>query len=233
MQTGPDDRKRDAVYRLLLADLYGGVYRFGDPIPVKATSERIGVSRQPVMAALSRLAAEGIVTITAQVGCQVIAPSPTEIGDFFLLFSRCEGLMAELAAARATEREIATMRAANRRIAALAADDGQAYRELNRAFHAAVHLGSHSPRLTERTQSAWAMSDFLVAQTYGFLPHLRHAAIEHEAIVTAIAARDGARARQASEAHILSVSHLVTGGGRQRGRARQGDREGDREIEDG
>jgi len=137
-----------------------------------------------------------------------------EIGDFFLLFSRDEGLMAELAAGRRTDRDIMAMRSANAAITMLKPDDnaGQEYRELNRALHVAVHEGSHSPALVARSQSAWTMSDFLIAQTYGFTPHLQNAAAEHSAIVLAIEARDAARARATAERHILNVADLVVRG---------------------
>jgi len=69
MSNGADDRKKEAVYRKILGCFLSGRYRMGDAILVKALSEEIGVSRQPVMAALNRLAVEGFVTITAQVGC--------------------------------------------------------------------------------------------------------------------------------------------------------------------
>ena len=212
MPNGADDRKKDAVYRTILNCFLSCRYRLGDTVPVKALSEEIGVSRQPVMAALNRLATEGFVTITPQVGCQVIAPSPVEISDFFLLFGRHEGLMAELAAVRRTDRDLRAMRLANAAIAMItpACDDVvNDYRELNHKFHAAAHEGSHSPTLMARSQSAWTMSDFLIAQTYGFTPHLSDAATEHNAIMSAIEARDAPRARLSAERHILSVADLV------------------------
>jgi DNA-binding GntR family transcriptional regulator len=215
MASGSDDRKKDAVYRTILDYFLAGRYRFGDSILVKALSGEIGVSRQPVMAALNRLAVEGFVTITAQVGCQLVAPSAVEIADFYLLFSRYEGLMAELAAGRRTAREVRAMRLANTAISMIAADGddaGRDYRELNRAFHTAIHEASHSPKLMERSQSAWTMSDFLITQTYGFTPHLKDAVTEHNLIISAIEARDAARARSAAEQHILSVATLVASG---------------------
>lgn len=214
MSPGTDDRKKDSVHRTILSRLLSGEYRFGDPVTVKTLSESIGVSRQPIMAALNRLSIEGFVTITAQVGCQVVSPSPLEISDFFLMFSRYEGLMAELAAQRRTAGEIRTMRQANRSISALLPTDdaGADYPELNHAFHTAIHKGGHSPLLMQRSQTAWTMSDFLIAQTYGFTPHLRDAASEHEAIVAAIEARDAVAARLAAERHILNVGNLVAVG---------------------
>ena len=215
MTHGADDRKKDAVYRTILDSFLSGKYQFGDSVSVRALSESIGVSRQPVMAAFNRLSLEGFVTVTAQVGCQVITPSATEISDFFLLFSRYEGLMAELAAKRCTDRDVRAMRVANAAITMLsAADDpsGAEYRELNRTFHSAVHEGSHSQSLKDRSQSAWTMSDFLIAQTYGFTPYLQDAAAEHDAIISAIEDHDSGRARLAAERHILNVADLVARG---------------------
>jgi len=214
MPLDSDDRKKDAVYRTIMGYFLSGRYRFGDPVSVKSLSESIGVSRQPVMAALNRLSLEGFVTITAQVGCQVIAPTSQEISDFFLLFSRIEGVMAELAAARRASRNLRAMHQANAGIKALVPTEEtwMDYRDLNRIFHTAVHECSRSPALTERSQSAWTMSDFLIAQTYGFVPHLEGAALEHDAIISAIDAQDTEAARSAAEHHILNVGRLVTDG---------------------
>lgn len=97
--------KKAAIYDYILEKLITRQYRFGEKIVVKELSEETGVSRQPIMSALSNLQERGFVEITAQVGCTVYRPSSSEVRDFYRLFSTNEGLVAALAAERGRRRK--------------------------------------------------------------------------------------------------------------------------------
>lgn len=206
-------RKKDAVREQVLQRLLTGVYRFGDTISVRALSEETGISRQPILTALSSLSAEGLVTVVAQVGCEVAAPSAEEISDFYLMFERLEGLMAELAAKRRTEDQLRRLNAINTMISMIKPTDKDAtetYRLLNREFHGLIHDMARSPLLEERQANIFTMSDFFIVQTVGFLPHLMNSADEHQAIISAISDKNPKAARRAAERHILEVAKYVT-----------------------
>lgn len=198
--------KQDEVYELLLGELVSGRYGFGESILVKEIAAATGASKHPIMSALQRLQAEGFVRITAQVGCQVVSPRSAEMGDFFLMFSRMEATMAELAAQRGSEDEIVRLSLINERIRRLPRRDagsGERYRVLNREFHSALHAMSRSPRLHEQLRTSWAMSDFLISQADEFSRHISAASDEHEEIIEAVRRRNGPGSRRAMEAHIL------------------------------
>lgn len=211
-------RKQDSVYDTLLARFASGAYRFGQPLLVKEIAEETGASKHPIMSALKELRANGFVVITAQVGCEVVAPGPTEIADFFVMFSRMEGVMAEFAAARRQPGETDRLAAINAQIAKLPRRDaasGERYRLLNREFHAAIHAMGRSPALHERLVTHWVMSDFLISRSNEFARHLNEATAEHEEIIAAIARGSAAKARKAMENHILGfrmkvMEHLAT-----------------------
>jgi DNA-binding GntR family transcriptional regulator len=206
------DRKKDAIRDFVLERLLNGQYRFGDKILVKEIAEQTGASRQPIMAALAGLRADGFVHITAQVGCEVIAPSMREIGDFFLMFGRLEGLLAELAAVRRQAADVVTLRSVNAQILALSSrkqDSATRYRDLNHRFHGMIYTAARSPMLHARQVVNWAMSDVLICQTCGFLPNLKGAGQQHAAIIDAIEAGAAEPARRAGEAHIQAVARLV------------------------
>src|SRR5690554_501074 len=95
--------KKAAIYDHILEKLMTRQYRFGEKIVVKELSEETGVSRQPIMSALSNLQERGFVEITAQVGCTVYRPDSRAVSDFYRLFSANEGLIAALAAERGSE----------------------------------------------------------------------------------------------------------------------------------
>lgn len=213
MSSAPAGRKKEVVYNFLLQRLVNGEFRFGERISTSMITEATGASRQPIMAALEVLRSEGFVRIIAQVGCEVISPTLREIEDFYLMFGRIEGVLAELAAARGSREEIDNLRRVNALIERLPrerATSGLQYRTLNREFHGIYHAMARSPKLHQQQLVNWAMSDFLIIQTYGFQPHLRAAAEEHGGIIKAIAQGDRAAARSAAELHISSVSSLVT-----------------------
>jgi len=204
--------KKDAAFEALLELLCGGAWRFGEKLSVKQLTDTIGIGRQPIMAALTQLSAAGFVNIVAQVGCQVISPSQDDIADFYCMFARTEGVIAELAALRARPDEYARLVQINTQIAALkpgARDASRRYRTLNLAFHGLLHEMSHAPILQGPQRNQFAMADFFVAETCGFESHMGDATREHREILQAIAAGNTEAARAAAEAHIHAVAESV------------------------
>lgn len=202
--------KKDVVYCDILERLISAKYRFGERILVKEIAAEIESSRQPILAALNALGADGFVRIIPQVGCEVVNPSVREISDFYKMFARNEGLLAELAAERRTPGQLKTLKNINRRIKAdLDESEGEDYRELNRQFHATFHLMASSPLLDNRQSSIFAMSDFFITQTVGFTPHMSDAVNEHDLIIAALEAQDPEAARIAAECHINEVANTV------------------------
>ncbi len=109
-------RKKDLLYSEILERLVTARYRFGERILVKELCAETGASRQPIMAALNALGNDGFVRIIPQVGCEVVDPTLQDIGDFYRLFARLEGLLAELAASRHTETQLKALKKINLRI---------------------------------------------------------------------------------------------------------------------
>jgi DNA-binding GntR family transcriptional regulator len=201
-------RKKDVIHQAVLERLLSRHYRFGDAISVRELAEICAVSRQPIMTALNALAAEGFLTVTAQVGCSVVTPSVQEIGDFFLMFGRVEGLLSELAATRGTRPHLAEMESINQRIASLDPRDARSaerYRVLNREFHVVIHTMAQSPLLRQRHAALFDISDFYIVQTCGFSRYIAGAAAEHNGIITALRKRDPKAAARAAEFHIAQI----------------------------
>lgn len=203
--------KKAFIFRELLHRLFAGRYRFGERIPVKELSEELGVSKQPVMTALTSLQERGFVRITAQVGCEVISPTPDEIEDFYRMFAAVEGVIARLAARRATAEEIHRLGEINQQLTAASPDTSPAetYRQINVLFHRQLHDMAHSSLVSARQQANFELSDFFIVQTCGFNAHLHLVADEHAALIEAVSEHDPERAAEAAQAHILSVSDSV------------------------
>lgn len=206
--------KSNEVYELVVDRLVSAHYAFGDRLLVKELGAETGASRQPIMSALNRLSAEGFVHIVPQVGCEIINPTPDEIGDFFKLFQRLEGLLGELAAKRRTDDDLIELKLAHQRLAMMEQSSEASpdrYLKLNQAFHRQLHLMAHSPILARKQKNNFNMIDFFIGQSVGF-GHLMSAGAtldEHEQIVDAIEKQDSDRARQESEDHITAIAASV------------------------
>jgi len=205
------------IYDLLKDRLLEGTYHAGERLPVEALKTEFGVSKQPVMDALRRLASDRLVDIIPQVGCRVPVYAPQDVTDFFAVFGGMEGAVAGVAALRNTAGQLDELIEVNAGISALADDPDPSvrahqYRILNRQFHAIVHTMAHSPVVAEISRRMWDMSDLLI-NTSGVPQPLASAVSDryddHEQIITALRDRDQARARAEMEAHIVGTVALI------------------------
>lgn len=205
------------IYDLLKERLLEGEYKAGERLQVEALKIDFRVSKQPIMDALRRLAADGLVEIIPQVGCRVPVYEPHDVIDFFAVFGGMEGAVAGVAALRGTAAQLEQLIAVNARVGELAGDPDPSvrahqYRILNRQFHAIVYTMAHSPVVAGISQRMWDMSDLLI-NTSGVPQPLASAVAgrhdDHQAIIEALRERDQARARKEMEAHIVGTVGLI------------------------
>lgn len=205
----------DHVYQQMKDWLFQSRYGRAGRLPVEDIAQELGVSRQPVMDALKRLEHEGFVEIVPQVGCKVREYTLEETADFFLLFADAEGIVAELAARRATSDDVIKLQVISGQIEQLKLattgskeDRAQIYRSLNRMFHTEIRRIARSSALTEIVESLGDRSDFFIA-TSGrpmFAETLSMAHQEHSDVIAAIATHDTSAARRAMTTHVLATS---------------------------
>lgn len=205
----------DAVKEWLLDGRWGA----GEAIPVETVKKELGVSKQPVMEALRRLAADGLAEIIPQVGTRVPLFSADDISDFFVLFASVESEAAVIACRRGTTHQIAMLDAANQTLAeALAMDDKAErvshYLRWNRVFHSSIVDMTRSAVVGRTSRRMWDMSDLMIT-TAGSRNDLstdiadRHA--EHDQLIDAFRRRDEDTVRTVMRHHVLrNVPMLVT-----------------------
>jgi DNA-binding GntR family transcriptional regulator len=193
--------------------LLAGRYPVGTRISIEEVKAEFGVSKQPVMDAMRRLEATGIVQIVPQSGCRVAHYSAPEIRDFFNLFGRFEGEIAAAAATRRSDAQLVELDEAWQRVADIdALDDreerSRKYRFLNREYHLVIHGMSHSRLMTTLSERMWDLSDFLVT-TVGGIQQLSNSIHDrnrdHDIIRTAIRSKNPDVARAAMESHIVGI----------------------------
>lgn len=205
------------VLETLKDRLLAGEYAAGSRISIEGVGQELGVSKQPVMEAMRRLEAIGIIEILPQSGCRVPRYSRQEITDFFSLFARFEGEISAAAAQRRTEAQLVEMDASWQRVDELhALTEPEArslgYRSLNRDFHLAIHRMAHSAVMANLSARMWDLSDFLIATNGGpvaLSDSLAERNDDHDLIRTAIRTHRPDIARVAMENHIVRTATLI------------------------
>jgi DNA-binding GntR family transcriptional regulator len=210
-------RLASVVYDGIKESLLDGDHRAGERLSVDELTRTFGVSKQPVMDALRRLAIDGLVEIIPQVGVEVARYTPEEIDDFFELFASVESTAAGLAATRRSTTQLEDLDAIGARIEALthhtdAATRSHGYRVTNREYHGAIHTMAHSRIIVDYATRLWDLSDFLI-NTSGS-PQPLHSALEqrhadHETIRTALHTQDAAAATRHMKHHILGTVDII------------------------
>lgn len=156
--------KADRVYQVLLARIRKGEYHFGRRFSAAVLARELGVSRQPVMAAVALLEAEGFMSVQPQVSCSIVKPTEPDVVDFFELFAVLEGLLARLAVERASPGDLPRLEAAERKLRATQVRGllPLSYGTYARRFHAVIHNMARTPKLKQRVESVWGLADFYI-----------------------------------------------------------------------
>ncbi len=188
------------AYTLILEAIDSGVYRPGDRLVESDLAERFGMSRTPIREALQRLETQSML---ARDGRSLIVASldHNQLAELYVVRAELEGLAARLAAKHASEEEVrllAEMVEADR----ARLGDATALSRANRRFHRQIHLASHNRYLVQQLELVHRSMALLATTSLAAEGRGPVALAEHEAIVRAIAAGDGAAAQAALRAHI-------------------------------
>jgi DNA-binding GntR family transcriptional regulator len=191
------------AHALLLEAIDRGDFRPGDRLVEAELADRFGVSRTPIREALQRLETQGVL---ARDGRSLVVASldHDQLGELYVVRAELEGLAARLAAQHAAPEEVRVLREMVARDRALVADP-DALARANKRFHHQIHLASHNRYLIQQLEMV-RRSMALVASTSLAAPGRADRALdEHEAMVRAIEARDGAAAEAIIRAHISNA----------------------------
>ncbi|MBK7832502.1 MAG: GntR family transcriptional regulator [Gemmatimonadetes bacterium] len=115
----------ESAHQQLKQMLMQGAFTPGEAIPVRAVSEALGIGATPVREALQRLAAEGVLEGSANMGVRTARLERAELETLYETRMLLEGEAAALAARRITAAELVDIEETFRRVVA-AADAGDA-----------------------------------------------------------------------------------------------------------
>jgi DNA-binding GntR family transcriptional regulator len=128
--------KLERAYHRLKKDIVSGVYSPNERLVESTLASILEVSRNTLRAVLARLENEGIIVLEPNRGARVRAFSLEEAHDILYVREALEGLVAGLAAQRATDEQRSRLRAiVEETEQALEEDDLMRYTALNRRFH--------------------------------------------------------------------------------------------------
>jgi len=181
----------------------------GEALRLDALSQELQMSVQPIREALRLLESEGLVERTINRGVVVAKMSLEQVIELSCLRTIVEPIMTSLATVRATPEDLAALRASHEHIRAQveAGSPWEPLIPLTIAWHQQIYTMARSQYLSDfvariwtaiRINSAWRNS------------HAADTLPEHEAILTAMEARDAHAAGQAMRAHLREgvLGHL-------------------------
>jgi DNA-binding GntR family transcriptional regulator len=197
-------KRAEVAYEQLRREILGGErWAPGETLSTYRLSEELSMSRTPVVEALKQLEREGLVEIVPQIGCRIAQPTPDAVRETFTIRAALEGIGAELAAERITDRELqALKRILEEDERAAAARDPEAHEAANEQFHAAISRASGMARLDEMLASVWSLNRYQLLKGEFLRERVEVSMDEHRKIVAALEARDGRAARDAIEGHL-------------------------------
>jgi GntR family transcriptional repressor for pyruvate dehydrogenase complex len=221
----------DRLVGALREDIAGGSLRPGAQLPTEGQlSERYGVSRTVVREAITRLAADGLVTARQGAGVFVNEPDSETIGTMVSAIADNVSMVLNMLEVRmAIEIESAAL-AAQRRSASQEAEIMAAFTEFERAlrrdeptgaadfaFHRAIASATNNPfyveildvlgrRTIPRDLVASMSAEIVQSQQYQ-----QRLQAEHRAIMEAIADGDAESARDAMRKHLSASRRRYSG----------------------
>ena len=191
----------EEVAELLRQRIFNRELAPGSWIDELKLAEEYGISRTPLREALKVLATEGLVTMKVRRGAYVTEISERDLTDVYHLLSLLESDAAGVVATQATDAQLKELQTLHRELEA-AVDNRERFFQINEAFHM---------RLLEIANNRWR--DQMVADLRKVMKLNRHNSLlkagrieeslaEHQAIMLAIAARDGAAASAGMRQHF-------------------------------
>ncbi len=205
-----------SAYEEIRARILSGDFGPGERVTEEALARELGVSRTPVRQALTRLEAEGLVTLVPNRGAVVRSYSLDDVLEIYELRALLEGHAARRAAINVQPKILETLWALVSEMEGFALGAFASRQEAvawftarNNRLHQAIHAASGNHRLLDllkrtvqvplvyRAFFAYTDRDFALSHYY------------HRRIVQALECRDGDAAEALMRAHIYQGREVV------------------------
>ena len=205
----------DTVHEALRQAILTSALRPAERLNPAELATQMGVSLMPVRHAIQLLAAEGLVEVRPRSGTFVASVSAREVRETFEIRRSLECLAVEKAATCLVATDLAELRrlcdAMNKSPRTEAGR--RRHEQDNAAFHLLFITAASNTKLLEMYASLRAHLQIagVHAGDRDWRSRLKQEALEHEAIVSAVEARDAARAVEAMRSHITRACESLAG----------------------
>ena len=208
--TSYDGTLSSRVYQSLKHAILSLEFQPGQIMRKHDICDQLGISRSPVSEAVTRLAAEGLVDVVPQAGTFVARFSMADIREGAFLREALELAAVERVAETITDEQIRLLKRNLRVQQALIEDnDVQGFFALDGEMHNLILSFTNYRRLAAMAETSWLQVNRARRLVLPSRDRVRETLVEHEAIVAALEARDGAAARAATRTHLRQLlSHL-------------------------
>lgn len=195
----------------------------GTRIPESRLCDHFGVSRTPLREALKVLSAEGLISLLPNKGARVVLVTRKETEEIIPVLAALAGLAAELACANARSDEIARIKTHHAQmIESYECANMQGYHVANRAIHDAIFEAAGNKTLSDMNNMLRMRLQSLYSVTPKAPPRWAEAVREHEEMMAALEAKDGARLALIARRHTqhkmdmmcIALDRLETRAGR-------------------
>jgi DNA-binding GntR family transcriptional regulator len=209
--------KADAVYGELKEAILTGALEPGRPIDKAVICQRLGVSRFPVSAAVSRLAYDRLVDVAPQHGSFVSRISINDVRDRLFVRNALEGEIAAEAARRMSraDRDALTANLKESKLA-VKLDDRSMFYAADVAFHQLLATRLGMARVAEVLDGLRVHLERVRRLLMSPPGRIREVLCEHEAVLSAIEIGDADAARAAMRSHLSITADLLETVARQR-----------------
>lgn len=189
--------KSEIVYDFLKLNILNGKLKPGEKIAVVDIAKILSVSGIPIREALTKLEAEGLITITPHVGARVISIDKIKFEEIHVIRTELEGLATRLACQCLKEEDYNRLEQILKESDdAFEASDFKELTELNEEFHFTIYRccpnGSLFKMIVELlNKSRFASSSLVISES-----RAKNSIEEHRLIVKALRMNDGESASQ-------------------------------------
>ncbi len=200
------------VYEALEEAILGGELKEGTPLTELGLSEKLGVSRTPIRAALHRLDEEGLIELSPNKGAVVLGVNGDDLIDIYRIRMRLEGLASAMAAEKMTDEE---KKALSDTVELsefyIRKNDAEHIKELDTAFHSEIFKKSGSRMLckilTDLHRSIKAYRKLSLSEAGRIEASVR----EHREILEAILRSDAKEAERLTYQHVENAMKSTVG----------------------
>ena len=200
----------DAVARAVRDGVAAGQLVPDTTYSVYQLADLLGVSRSPVREGLLRLAEAGLVEILRNRGFRVLPPRAADVEEIIGIRLALEPPAARAAALTGTDTDHDAIRTALATMAAAAGrDDETAFWAADRTLHDLLLRAAGKPRTAAIVDGLRSTTALLGPPTTASGRTLARIHAEHEPVVAAVLARDGATAFTAMHAHLTATGELL------------------------